>query len=119
LSFVYDVADFYKTELTVPLAFRLAATEGPGLERAVRMACRQAFHDFRLMARILPGIAEVLDDLGEISGELEGRAVTLATPAAAGGVRGQPEQTSSGGAGDKGVQADQGGDGDTAVDGAQ
>src|SRR5262249_38671434 len=27
LSFVYDVADFYKTELTVPLAFRLAAAE--------------------------------------------------------------------------------------------
>ena len=43
LSFVYDVADFYKTETTVPLAFRLAATVTKDLERAVRMECRQVF----------------------------------------------------------------------------
>src|SRR5207249_7632027 len=49
LSFVYDVADLYKTELTVPLAFRLAATETHDVERKVRMACRQAFHEYRLM----------------------------------------------------------------------
>jgi CRISPR-associated protein Cas1 len=36
LSFVYDVADFYKTDVTVPVAFRLAATVTTGLERAVR-----------------------------------------------------------------------------------
>jgi CRISPR-associated protein Cas1 len=122
LSFVYDVADLYKTELTVPLAFRLAATEGAGLERAVRMACRQAFHDFRLMERILPDIAEVLDagdDLGEIPGELEGRAVTLADPPVPRSVPGQAEQTSSGRAVAEGVQEDQGGDGNAAVDGAQ
>ena len=38
--FVYDVADFYKTELTVPLAFRLAVAEPHQLERQVRIACR-------------------------------------------------------------------------------
>ena len=37
LSFVYDVADLYKTETTVPLAFRLAATVTKELERTVRM----------------------------------------------------------------------------------
>ncbi len=119
LSFVYDVADFYKTELTVPLAFRLAATEGAPLERAVRMACRAAFYEFRLMERILPDIAEVLDardDLGEIPGELEGRAVTLADPAPGGGVRREPEQAGPRRAVDEGVQADQEGDGDATVD---
>src|SRR5262245_26293703 len=36
LSFVYDVADLYKTDITVPLAFRLAGTTKEDLERAVR-----------------------------------------------------------------------------------
>jgi CRISPR-associated protein Cas1 len=81
LSFVYDVADFYKTEVTVPVAFRLSATPQKELEREVRVECRKAFHEHRLMDRILPDIAEVLDagdDRGETPEELEGRAVTLA-----------------------------------------
>jgi CRISPR-associated protein Cas1 len=84
LSFVYDIADLYKTELTVPVAFRLAGTEKDQLERKVRMTCRDVFHQAKLMNRILPDIAEVLhvaDDLGESPDELEGRAVTLADPA--------------------------------------
>src|SRR5262245_57820053 len=51
LSFVYDVADFYKTEVTVPVAFRLAAAGAPNLERAVRIECRHAFRAARLMDR--------------------------------------------------------------------
>jgi CRISPR-associated protein Cas1 len=81
LSFVYDIADLYKTDLTVPVAFRLAATVTKDLERAVRQECRKAFHAFHLMDRLLPDIAEVLnagDDSGEIAAELEGRAVSLA-----------------------------------------
>jgi CRISPR-associated protein Cas1 len=81
LSFVNDVADFYKVEVTVPLAFRLTAEGADDLERRVRLACRQAIHEARLMERILPDIAEVLhvaDDSGERPEELEGRAVALA-----------------------------------------
>jgi len=81
LSFVYDVADFYKTDVTVPLTFRLAAEVTKHLERDVRMECRKAFHEARLMERILPDIAEVLDAgdvLGETAEEMEGRAVSLA-----------------------------------------
>lgn len=81
LSFVYDVADLYKTELTIPVAFGIAADAPHELERAVRMECRQAFYDSRLMERMLPDIAEVLgvsDDAGESADELEGRIVTLA-----------------------------------------
>ena len=94
LSFVYDVADLYKTETTVPVAFRLAATVTKELERTVRMECRRVVHTARLMERILPDIAEVLnagDDLGETAEEMEGRAVSLADRAEDGNVPGQPQ----------------------------
>jgi CRISPR-associated protein Cas1 len=92
LSFVYDVADFYKTEVTVPVAFRIAAAEQRDLERAVRMECRKAIHEAKLMNRILQDIEEVLgaaDDLGETEAELEGRAVSLAPGDSCGDVPGQ------------------------------
>jgi len=80
LSFVYDIADLYKTELTVPVAFMVTAINPPDLERQVRMECRKAFHESKLMERLLPDIAEVLgvsDDIGESPDELEGRIVAL------------------------------------------
>jgi CRISPR-associated protein Cas1 len=94
LSFVYDVADLYKTETTVPVAFRLAATVTKDLERTVRMECRKVFHSCKLMERILPDIAEVLnagDDLGETAEEMEGRAVSMDDRSQAGDVPGQPQ----------------------------
>jgi CRISPR-associated protein Cas1 len=81
LSFVYDVADLYKTQLTIPTAFQVVAEAPQGIERAVRMRCRTAFYEFKVMERIIPDIAEVLgvgDDDGEGPDELEGRIVTLA-----------------------------------------
>lgn len=81
LSFVYDVADLYKTEIIVPLAFRLVRDAPEGLERAVRLACRDAFAASRIMSRILPDIAEVLDardDSRESPDDFEERAVTVA-----------------------------------------
>src|SRR5260370_30229945 len=54
LSFVYDIADLYKTDLTVPVAFRIAATVARDIERAVRTECRTTFHAFHLMDRIIP-----------------------------------------------------------------
>lgn len=110
LSFVYDIADLYKTEITVPLAFRVASTTQGNLERTVRMECRQAFYEAKLMERILPDIAEIFNadsDLGESPDELEGRAVSLATPTETGSVPREPEQTGSGGTLDKGVQESQ------------
>ena len=99
LSFVYDVADLYKTELTIPVAFKIVAENPSDLERAVRMECRKAFHEFRLMERLLPDIAEVLgviDDSGESTDELEGRIVTLAIGAEGGSFSGEPERESAG-----------------------
>jgi len=93
LSFVYDVADLYKTELTVPLAFKTSAEGARDVERRVRIACRDAFYESKLMQRILPDIAEVLDardDLGESPGELEGKIISLADRAEVGRVPWEP-----------------------------
>lgn len=61
LSFVYDVADLYKTETSIPAAF-LAAQSGAGdVERAARHALRDQFHQTRLLSRIVDDLATVLD----------------------------------------------------------
>lgn len=60
LSFVYDVADLYKTEITVPMAFRLTAESTQDLETRVRHACRDAFRERKLLARVLPDIDQML-----------------------------------------------------------
>jgi CRISPR-associated protein Cas1 len=59
-SFVYDVADIFKFDTVVPVAFRIAATKPADPERAVRIACRDSFRQARLLNRIIPTIEEVL-----------------------------------------------------------
>jgi len=60
LSFVYDIADLYKVELTVPIAFSIAADKPAQLERTVRLRCRDIFRESRLLQRIVPDIRKVL-----------------------------------------------------------
>lgn len=60
LSFVYDVADLYKVELTLPVAFRIVAQSKDRVEPRVREACRQAFKEAKLLQRILPDIENLL-----------------------------------------------------------
>ena len=66
LSFVYDIADLFKFESVVPLAFRIAAKSPTHPEREVRLACRDLFRSSKLLGRIIPTIEEVLA-AGEIS----------------------------------------------------
>lgn len=61
LSFVYDIADLYKTRLTVPLAFQLTAESPFKLETRVRQACRDLFHAHRLLGRVLDDIERLLN----------------------------------------------------------
>lgn len=63
LSFVYDIADLYKADLTVPLAFRAVAEDQASLESRIRRACRDVFHDTRLLQRIIPDIERALSVL--------------------------------------------------------
>ena len=43
LSFVYDIADLYKVEVTIPLAFRIVSESKERIGPRVREACREAF----------------------------------------------------------------------------
>jgi len=60
LSFVYDIADLYKTEITIPTAFKTMGESGENVEARVRENTRQRFRETRLLDRILPDIDELL-----------------------------------------------------------
>ena len=66
LSFVYDIADLFKFETVVPIAFRVAGGSPANPERQVRLACRDMFRSSNLLSRIIPSIEEVL-----ATGEIE------------------------------------------------
>ncbi|MBN1977399.1 MAG: type I-E CRISPR-associated endonuclease Cas1 [Anaerolineae bacterium] len=59
-SFVYDIADLYKVEITIPVAFRTVGASRERVQPRVREACRQAFKEARLLQRILPDIERLL-----------------------------------------------------------
>lgn len=71
LSFVYDVADLYKTRVTVPLAFKLTAASRNKIESRVRHACRDLFHSERLLGRILGDIDELLNLTKTVTGSAD------------------------------------------------
>lgn len=65
-SFVYDVADIWKLKTVVPEAFRVAAKAQKGKldippERAVRLACRDAFRKTGLLKEIIPRINQLME----------------------------------------------------------
>lgn len=70
LSFVYDIADLYKADVTIPLAFNVVKSGPEHLEREVRKTCREAFHRYHLLERVLPDIDQLLS-AGERGAEAE------------------------------------------------
>lgn len=72
-SFVYDVADVFKFETVVPVAFRVAGEAQRGKRPSasdpvgeVRRACRDRFRKTGLLTKLIPSIEEML-----AAGELE------------------------------------------------
>jgi len=65
-SFVYDIADIFKFETVVPVAFQIAARKTANPERDVRLACRDAFRQSKILKRIIPTIEQALA-AGEVS----------------------------------------------------
>lgn len=59
-SFVYDIADIFKFETVVPIAFRIASRNPSNPERDVRLACRDIFRQSKVLQRIIPTIEQVL-----------------------------------------------------------
>lgn len=66
LAFVYDIADLFKFETVVPVAFQIAAKGSAMPDRDVRIACRDSFRKTRLLKKIIPTIEEILA-AGEIT----------------------------------------------------
>jgi CRISPR-associated protein Cas1 len=58
-AFVYDIADLYKADITIPLAFELH--DSPRPETDVRRRLRDKFRLFRLLPRIVNDIQHVFD----------------------------------------------------------
>ncbi|GAA4898573.1 type I-E CRISPR-associated endonuclease Cas1e [Streptomonospora salina] len=88
-SFVYDVADLYKAETTVPLAFSLHASDFP--ERDARYRLRTHYRLYRLIPRMVRDIQYLLaPEDAEEEDEAEGqwRVVELWDPDGGGSVGG-------------------------------
>jgi len=60
LSFVYDVADLYKTDLIIPLAFKLVRESQLDIEHRMRIACRNSFAQLKLLKQIVADIHDIL-----------------------------------------------------------
>ena len=62
LSFVYDIADLYKTETTIPAAFE-AVARGGDVHKDLRLLCRKYFGIARLMDRIPKDLVTLFGDM--------------------------------------------------------
>lgn len=62
-SFVYDIADLYKAEITIPLAFELASKykEGDDIGKLSRLSLRDRMVDGKLMRKIVEDLQDLMD----------------------------------------------------------
>ena len=68
LSFVYDLADLYKLDLSVPAAFEAAASAPDSIESNARRLFRQRAYEARLLDRVVGDLARLFS---QPSGEAE------------------------------------------------
>jgi CRISPR-associated protein Cas1 len=61
-SFVYDIADLYKAEITIPAAFEIASQEPEELSRTVRHKVRDEMVKAHLLERMVHDIKYLLSD---------------------------------------------------------
>lgn len=59
-SFVYDIADLYKTKTSIPSAFEVAASGNPDVSTAVRYSMRDKFAKSRLLETCVRDIQQLL-----------------------------------------------------------
>ncbi len=76
LAFVYDIADLYKTRLTVPVAFQIAAETEFEVEKRARQTCRERIREEKLLEKILPDIDRLLQ-LKEPDPEADGGEIPI------------------------------------------
>ena len=76
-SFVYDVADLYKAEISIPVAFKTAAKQPDDIGSATRHAMRDAVYDLSLMRRMARDIPRLLGAPVSSSSDEDGETLEL------------------------------------------
>lgn len=63
LSFVYDIADLYKADITIPIAFDVASKhqKDEDISTITRLRARDAFADGKLASKIIEDLQYLLD----------------------------------------------------------
>ena len=61
-SFAYDIADLYKAEMTIPIAFSLGAENPPDLPNVVRRKVRDQFVKTHILEKMVRDIKYLLDE---------------------------------------------------------
>lgn len=64
-SFVYDIADLYKAEITIPIAFEVAAQLPEDIGAVTRRTVRNAISDGRILERMVKDIRELILGISE------------------------------------------------------
>lgn len=70
-SFVYDIADLYKTEVTIPIAFEVASQAPTDLPSVVRRKVRDKMASMKLLERMVKDIRYLLSDEGDEQPEVD------------------------------------------------
>jgi CRISPR-associated protein Cas1 len=68
-SFVYDIADLYKAEITIPVAFEVAANDEDDISSIVRHRVRDEMVNAHILERMVKDIKYLLTDNEEYSQE--------------------------------------------------
>lgn len=64
-SFVYDIADLYKADITIPIAFEVAAQQPENIGAVTRRAVRDAIADGGILEHMVKDIRELLLGVAE------------------------------------------------------
>ncbi len=64
-SFVYDIADLYKAEISIPIAFEVAAQQPENIGSVTRRTVRDAIADGKILERMVKAIRELLLGIGK------------------------------------------------------
>jgi len=79
-SFVYDVADLFKFETVVPMAFKVAAENPVNPTRETRHYCRNSFRKHHVLKKLIPTIEDMLAAGGINRPKAHKEAVEIAIP---------------------------------------
>jgi CRISPR-associated protein Cas1 len=69
LSFVYDVADLYKADITIPVAFEVAASPSEDIPADARRAVRDRLYDGRVLEQCVRDVRRLLTPSGDAPGD--------------------------------------------------